>query len=56
MSNFFVAMLFGVGIGGWIYSKTYRRTGGNRVTSWTVGGLVGAIALVVMWTVLIMIF
>jgi hypothetical protein len=56
MSNFVVALLFGIGIGGWIYNKTYRRTGGNRPTSWTVGGIVGVIAMIVFWTILILIF
>ena len=30
MSDFVIALLFGIGSGGWIYSKMYHRTGGNQ--------------------------
>jgi len=41
-SNILIGLIFGIGFGGWIYSKMYRRTGGNTSNSIIVAGLCGA--------------
>lgn len=49
MSDAFVAFLFGVGVGGWLYSQLARRTGNavpaNNMIGAAVGGLVAAVVL-----------
>ena len=56
MSNLLIAFIFGIGAGGWSYNKTYKRTGGNRQTSWIVSGVVGLFGLIVLWSVLSLLF
>ena len=55
MSNLLIAFLLAAGFGTWIYSKVYRQTGGNQQNSLIVGGVSGAITLLVAWTLLNMI-
>jgi hypothetical protein len=40
-SNFTVALLFGIGAGGWIYAKMYRQSGGNTKSALLVSGIAG---------------
>lgn len=46
----------GIGIGGWVYSKAYRRTGGNNQNALLVAGISGAVAWLVVTTLLGTIF
>ncbi len=55
-SNFTIGLLFGIGFGGWVYSKMYRRTGGNNQTSLIVAAISGVVALVAVVTILGIIF
>lgn len=55
MSSTLLAFLFAVGVGGWVYSKTDHRTGGNTKTNIIVTGLVGIIAFFVSWSLFSMI-
>lgn len=52
MSKIAIAIMFGFGVGGWVYSKVSRRTGNQLRTSFLVSGFVGLIALFVLYTVL----
>lgn len=42
----------GIGVAGWVYSKVYKRTGGNTQNSVVVAALVGLVACIVVVTVL----
>ena len=46
-SNFAIALLFALGFGGWVYSKIYKKSGGNNSSSLTVAGLSAFAALVI---------
>lgn len=52
MSNFVIALFFGLGSGAWVYNKIYRKTGGNTKNSLLVAGIAGAIGLVVILLIL----
>ncbi len=52
MSNTIVALLLGIGLGAWVYSKVQRKTGGNTQSALIVAGASGATAFVLMWIVL----
>lgn len=52
MSNFMIALLAGAGSGAWVYSKIYRKTGGNSQHSVVVGIAAGVFVLVVMLIIL----
>ncbi len=41
------ALLFALGFAAWIYSKTYRSTGGNTQTTVIVSGISGIFAFVI---------
>lgn len=45
----------GAGVGTWVYSKMYSRTGGNNRSAGTVAGVAGLAAAAVMLMVLSMI-
>lgn len=55
-SNFTVALLAGIGLGGWIYSKVYRSTGGNNRSALTVAGASGFVLFLLVLVVLGLIF
>jgi len=48
MSDLAIGVMFGIGVGGWIYSQSYRRTGGNKPQSYISAIIVGVIALLAM--------
>lgn len=52
MSDTLVAIFFGVGVSGWLYSKLSHRTG-NAVpkTTYLTAGFIGLIAAIVIFTV-----
>lgn len=52
MSKIALALMFGFGVGGWVYSKVSRRTGNQLRISFIVSGFVGLIALFVLYTTL----
>ncbi len=52
MSNVVVALLLGIGFGGWVYAKTQRSTGGNTQSSLITGGASGIVAAILMLLVL----
>lgn len=56
MSNFLISLLFSLGVGAWVYSKTYRTSGGNQGSSLLLAGVAGAILFIAMLIVLGMIF
>jgi hypothetical protein len=56
LGNFWVAFLFSLGAGGWVYGKTYRKTGGNTKNSLAVAIGCGLLSLVIVWIILGMIF
>ena len=47
MSSLLVGFLLGLGVGGWTYAKTMRRTGNNTQSSLILAGVVGFIAFVI---------
>ncbi|HEX7368359.1 MAG TPA: hypothetical protein VF261_01730 [Candidatus Saccharimonadales bacterium] len=52
MSDTLVAILFGLGIGGWVYSQLARRSGNaNPGSTFTVAGIVGLVAAIIIFTV-----
>jgi hypothetical protein len=52
MSALLIAFLFGIGVGGWVYSKMSHRTGGNYKSSLTVAAIVGLAGLLVIYILL----
>jgi hypothetical protein len=52
MTNGFIALMLGVGVSGWVYSKMMRQTGNNTKNSLTVAGIVAVIAFFIMLYVL----
>jgi len=52
MSNFLTALIFGIGVGAWVYNKAQRRSGGLTQQSLIVGGIVGFIAWLVFFTLI----
>ena len=51
-SNLTVGVVFGIGFGGWVYSKLIRSTGGNTVNALTAAALGGLFVAVVVTTLL----
>ncbi len=48
MSNVMIGLFFGIGLGGWVYAKVQRSTGGNTTNSVAVAagaGLLGFLAM-----------
>lgn len=56
MSNAMIGLLTGLGLAAWVYSKMYRRTGGNTQNALVVAGLVGFLAFLFMLTILGILF
>lgn len=56
MSNSLIALMFGVGVGGWVYYTMMRYTGGDAKTSWMVSGFVAAIAFFVFYSAFTWVF
>lgn len=55
MSNKLVALLFGVGAAGWVYSQMMRRTGNTKTSVYVaIGG--GLIAAFVIYTLFAIVF
>jgi hypothetical protein len=46
MSNLIIALLFGVGSGGWIYNKLLRTTGNNKRNA-LIGAVIAALLLAI---------
>lgn len=46
MSNVMIAILFALGAGAWVYSKMYRRTGGNNKNAIIIGASVSLLVFV----------
>ena len=55
MGNGLIALMMGAGAATWVYSKMYRRTGGNNRSAGTVAAVAGLAAAGVMLMVLTMI-
>lgn len=51
-SNLTVGIIMGIGVAGWVYSKIYKRTGGNTQNSLVVAVLVGLLAAMVVVVIL----
>lgn len=52
MSNHLIALMFGAGVGGWVYTQIMRQTGGNLKSSWIITAISGIVAYFVMYTLL----
>lgn len=50
MSNAVIGLFFGCGLGGFIYSKMIRQTGGNTKSSIIIAVLVGVVGFFVIFT------
>lgn len=55
-SNWFVSLIMAVGIGGWTYAKSSRRSGGNSQTALIAGSAVGILVFIVSLTLLAVLF
>jgi hypothetical protein len=55
-SNFVIALLVGIGFGGWVFAKMQRQTGGNTKSSLTVAIGSGLVALILVTVILGMLF
>ncbi len=53
MSKAFIALVFALGVSGWVYNKSMRQTGGLTQRSLTAAGVVGAIAFIVFLTIFV---
>lgn len=56
MSNQFVALMFGIGAGGWTYYKMMRQTGGNTKSSLLIAALAGLAGAFVIYTLFAWVF
>ena len=56
MSTGFIAVLFGLGVGAWVFNKASRRTGNNTRSSLILAFFVGLIAAFVIYTLVRFIF
>jgi type IV secretory pathway component VirB8 len=54
LSNGIIAFMLACGIGGWTYSKSVRRSGGQAKTDVTVAAIVGVITFLIALTILAM--
>lgn len=50
MSNTLIGLLFGIGLGAFIYAKMIRQSGGNTKMSLITAVLVGAVGFFVVFT------
>jgi hypothetical protein len=55
-SNLTVGIIMGIGIGGWVYMKLQRYTGGNAQSSATGAALCGVVAAIIVTTLLGLLF
>ena len=55
-SNIVVGLVMAIGLGGWVYGKTYRSSGGNNQTALVGAGVVALIAFIVVITLLSVVF
>ncbi|MCX6727409.1 MAG: hypothetical protein WCO19_04155 [Candidatus Saccharibacteria bacterium] len=53
MSNFLLSLLFSLGVGAWVYGKSQRRNGGLTQQSLVAAGIVGFMAFIVFFTVVV---
>ncbi len=53
MSPFLLALLFALGVGAWVYNKVQHRNGGITKQSLIAASAVGAVALVIFYTLFI---
>lgn len=51
-----IGIVLGIGVGGWVYAKLQRYTGGNTQSSLIGAGLCGALAALVAITLLGLLF
>lgn len=56
MSNVTIALLFGIGVSGWVYAKAHHSTGGNITSSLIAAAAVGFLSFVALLIILGMIF
>jgi hypothetical protein len=56
MNNTLVALMFGIGAGGWIYYQMMRRTGSNTKASLITAALGGVVAAFVIYTLFTIVF
>jgi hypothetical protein len=56
MSDAMIGLLFGIGFGGWVYSKIYRSTGGNNTSALLTAGGAALVAFLLVVTILSIIF
>jgi len=56
MSNALTGLLFGIGLGGWVYAMMMRQTGGQAQTSLIIAGCSGLVGFFVIFTLLGVIF
>lgn len=55
-SNLAIAIYFGLGVGGYMYSKMQHITGGSTVNSLVIAGGIGGVGLIVVYTILGLVF
>jgi hypothetical protein len=56
MSNFMVSFLMAVGVGGWVYARVLRASGGNQQSALLVAGIIGVVVLLAVNTTLTALF
>jgi hypothetical protein len=56
MSDKWIAVLAGIGVGTWVFQKVIRRTGGNMKTTLIASVFVGVIVFFVAWSLLHLLF
>ncbi len=52
MGNGVIAFLMAIGTATWVYSKFYRRTGGNNQSAVTGAAIVGVLVFIIAFTLL----
>jgi hypothetical protein len=50
-----VGLLVGLSAAAWVYSKTMQRTGNNTKNALIMAGIVGFMAFLIIWIVIVMI-
>lgn len=51
MNSIVVSLLFALGFGAWVYNKTMKHNGSQTQQALLVAGVVGAIGMVVFYTI-----
>lgn len=49
MSNFVIALLVSLGVGGWVYNLTMKHSGSQTKTSLTVAGVVSLLVFLIVF-------